>query len=69
MEVVGPESDLRLKIAKYSSRECKNRTRELREVRRQWRNEDPQTLLETKDEHWEILKVSHSQSEFIFMFI
>ena len=57
MEIVAPESDLRQKVAKYSSEEGKNRTRELRELRRQWRNEDPQTMLETKDEHWEILKV------------
>ena len=59
MYLSGPGTDFRTKIEKLSTSECKNRIRDLREMRKQWRSEDPQTLQETKDEHWEILLVEY----------
>ena len=57
MHLAEPDTQNRAKADKLSSRERKSRIRDLREMRRQWRNEDSQTLLETKAEHWEMLMV------------
>ena len=57
MDSARPETDLRKEAERRSALECKNRIRTLREMRRQWRNEDPRTLDETKEEHWKMLNV------------
>nr|CAB3228489.1 trichohyalin-like [Phallusia mammillata] len=56
LESTAPDSDIRQRADKSSSAERRERVKDLREMRRQWRNEDPQTLVETRDEQMEILK-------------
>ncbi|XP_076812765.1 uncharacterized protein LOC143459471 isoform X1 [Clavelina lepadiformis] len=56
LEEVSPGTNARQRMEESSSEERRSRIKDLRELRKHWRNEDPQTMLETKDEQWYILK-------------